>query len=111
MTASKEHARDVGTMSVGDPVMVPLTGSVYVPGAMADTSKVLVDIGTGFFVEKTPEAAEKFFARRAAVVKEESDKASSSHTVKRQQLEAVNAVLQKKVAEAQRMNAAAKRGR
>lgn len=33
-------------------MLVPLTTSLYVPGTIADTDKVIVDVGTGFFVEK-----------------------------------------------------------
>jgi len=40
---------------------VPLTSSLYVPGRLADTEHVLVDIGTGFYVEKTTEDALKFY--------------------------------------------------
>ena len=32
-------------------MLVPLTQSLYVPGELADTDHVLVDIGTGYFVE------------------------------------------------------------
>jgi len=32
-----------------------------VPGQLADTEHVLVDIGTGFFVEKTTVDAQKFY--------------------------------------------------
>ncbi len=32
-------------------MLVPLTQSLYVPGELADTNHVLVDIGTGYFVE------------------------------------------------------------
>ena len=31
---------------------MPLTTSLYVPGTLADTEKVIVDVGTGFYVEK-----------------------------------------------------------
>ena len=31
--------------------MVPLTTSLYVPGVVGDISKVLVDVGTGYFIE------------------------------------------------------------
>jgi prefoldin alpha subunit len=31
---------------------VPLTSSLYVPGSLADTENVIVDVGTGFYVEK-----------------------------------------------------------
>jgi len=32
-------------------MLVPLTASLYVPGTLDDADKVLVDIGTGYFVE------------------------------------------------------------
>jgi hypothetical protein len=31
---------------------VPLTSSLYVKGKLADREKVIVDVGTGFYVEK-----------------------------------------------------------
>ncbi|KAI5462982.1 Prefoldin [Mariannaea sp. PMI_226] len=42
-------------------VLVPLTTSLYVRGELTDTDTVLVDIGTGFLVEKKLKAAEKFY--------------------------------------------------
>ena len=34
-------------------ILIPLTSSVYVPGKLSTpTDKVLIDIGTGYFVEK-----------------------------------------------------------
>ena len=32
-------------------MLVPLTASLYVPGKLDDADKVLVDVGTGYFVE------------------------------------------------------------
>jgi prefoldin subunit 5 len=32
--------------------MVPLTSALYVHGTVGNATKVMVDIGTGFFVEK-----------------------------------------------------------
>ena len=49
---------------LGNPILVPLTPSLYVPGTLASTSTVLVDVGTGFFVEKTPDAAQAFYKRK-----------------------------------------------
>jgi prefoldin alpha subunit len=34
----------------GRDVLVPLTGSMYVPGTLGGTEEVLVDVGTGFYV-------------------------------------------------------------
>lgn len=31
---------------------MPLTSSLYVPGSLADTENVILDVGTGFYVEK-----------------------------------------------------------
>ena len=42
-------------------ILVPLTASLYVPGKLADTEKVLVDVGTGFYVEKSKENAKTFY--------------------------------------------------
>lgn len=41
-----------GTSLPGTPILVPLTPSLYVPGTLASTETVLVDVGTGFYVEK-----------------------------------------------------------
>lgn len=52
--------------SVADkPLLVPLTSSLYVPGTLASTETVLVDVGTGFYVEKTTEQAKKFYEAKA----------------------------------------------
>lgn len=42
-------------------LLVPLTTSLYVPGTLADTEHVLVDVGTGFYVEKTTDDAIGFY--------------------------------------------------
>jgi prefoldin alpha subunit len=40
----------------GKPILVPLTTSLYVPGTLADPDNVIVDVGTGFYVEKVRRA-------------------------------------------------------
>ena len=40
---------------------MPLTSSLYVPGFLASTSTVLVDVGTGFYVEKSVADAKAFY--------------------------------------------------
>ncbi|KAM0329773.1 hypothetical protein ACHAQA_003937 [Verticillium albo-atrum] len=42
-------------------VLVPLTNSLYVRGELSDPSRVIVDVGTGFYVEKDSTAAERFY--------------------------------------------------
>ena len=40
------------TCSKGKPILVPMTTSLYVPGTLANFENVIVDVGTGFYVEK-----------------------------------------------------------
>ncbi|KAK0509491.1 hypothetical protein JMJ35_007885 [Cladonia borealis] len=58
------NVRDGLERGEGTPILVPLTPSLYVPGKLASTDTVLVDIGTGFYVEKTPPAAREFYSRK-----------------------------------------------
>ena len=45
----------------GKSILVPLTTSLYVPGTLADTENVIVDVGTGFYVEKKTRDAVVFY--------------------------------------------------
>ncbi|KAH8808405.1 Prefoldin [Xylogone sp. PMI_703] len=51
----------VGPNVEGKQILVPLTSSLYVPGTIADTDNVIVDVGTGFYVEKSTKDATKFY--------------------------------------------------
>ena len=48
----------------GREVMVPLTSSLYVPGVMEDSQNVLVEVGAGYFVEKSAEQASEYCERK-----------------------------------------------
>lgn len=47
----KDDKKEGGSGGKED-ILVPLTSSLYVKGRMADREKVIVDVGTGFYVEK-----------------------------------------------------------
>ncbi|KAK6064442.1 byr1-binding protein bob1 [Seiridium cupressi] len=42
-------------------ILVPLTNSLYVRGKLASASHVIVDVGTGFYVEKDIKSAAEFY--------------------------------------------------
>lgn len=107
LQASKEGSEAVRGMKTGTELMVPLTGSIYVPGTIRDTSLVLVDVGTGFYVEKKPDEAADYFSRRANVLKTQGEKIAAALTGKRQHLEAVSGVLARKRSVAQQQQVAA----
>lgn len=52
---------DISNIWLDKTLLVPLTSSLYVPGKLASTSHVLVDVGTGFYVEKTTDDAITFY--------------------------------------------------
>ena len=54
--------------SEGKQVLVPLTGSMYVPGQLANSAKVIVDIGAGYYIEKSSKDAEEYFSRKVKYV-------------------------------------------
>ncbi|KAF2131618.1 Prefoldin alpha subunit [Dothidotthia symphoricarpi CBS 119687] len=54
----------VSSAVASKPLLVPLTSSLYVPGRLTDAEHVLVDVGTGFFVEKDVASAKDFYERK-----------------------------------------------
>ena len=49
--------------------MVPLTSSLYVPGVMEDNEQVLVEVGAGYFVEKSSEKAKEYCEKKVKMLK------------------------------------------
>ncbi|KAM3446757.1 hypothetical protein MY3296_009372 [Beauveria thailandica] len=51
-------------MTGSNEVLVPLTNSLYVRGELTNTETVLVDVGTGFLVEKKLDSAATFYENK-----------------------------------------------
>ena len=73
----------------GKEIMVPLTASLYVPGTVTDTEKVLVDIGTGYFVEKNVSDAQSLLDRKIAVIVANADNLQQVARQKQKNLEVI----------------------
>ncbi|KAG5438289.1 hypothetical protein PCANB_002777 [Pneumocystis canis] len=72
-------------------ILVPLTSSLYVSGFLfSNQEKVLVDIGTGYYVEKTIEGAIKFYEERIKYL-----------DINLRDLEVVNEIIQEKIKNSQ----------
>jgi hypothetical protein len=52
-------------------MLIPLTPSVYVAGKLAEQDRVLVDIGTGYFVEKDCKGADEYYVRKVKYLQEQ----------------------------------------
>jgi prefoldin alpha subunit len=79
-------------------IMVPLTSSLYVPGRIADPNHVLVELGTGYFVERPIQAAREFCDRKLKMLKDNMDSAANLINQRRRELEMVIQTIQKKQA-------------
>ena len=55
-------------------ILVPLTGSMYVPGTIKDANNVLIEIGTGYYVENEIDGAKEYFKRKVDFVQEQMEK-------------------------------------
>ncbi|KAH6771044.1 prefoldin 5, partial [Perilla frutescens var. hirtella] len=64
---------DLAVRPRGKKMLVPLTASLYVPGKLDDAEKVLVDVGTGYFIEKTMAEGKDYCERKIALLKSNYD--------------------------------------
>ncbi|XP_015575806.1 probable prefoldin subunit 5 isoform X2 [Ricinus communis] len=64
---------DLSLRPQGKKMLVPLTASLYVPGTLDEADKVLVDIGTGYFVEKTMSEGKDYCERKINLLKSNFD--------------------------------------
>lgn len=80
-------------------MLVPLTNSLYCNGNLGDCKKVLVDIGTGYLVEKSPEKAKEFFGRKREFCVDNINKVQQILASKRKNLESVAIMLQQRIAQ------------
>ena len=71
---------------VGKETLVPLTESLYVPGKLAVTDKVLLDVGTGYFIEHDTEKGIDYCKRKVNFIRENMEKLMDMVTKKRKQL-------------------------
>ncbi|KLT40662.1 Prefoldin alpha subunit [Cutaneotrichosporon oleaginosum] len=80
-------------------VLVPLLSSLYVPGKLGDTSHVIVDVGTGYYVRKTRDEAKKHYSDKAAFVQKNLDTLQTTIERKQENVQSVVQVLQMKLQE------------
>ena len=57
----------------GNQMLVPLTQSLYVPGILCDTDKLLVELGTGYYLEKSQQGATEMIDRKISLVSKNAE--------------------------------------
>jgi len=68
LATAKSSLGRIGPASADAEIMAPLTASLYCPGKIKDPNKVMVELGTGFYVERTAKDAVAFLDRRIRLV-------------------------------------------
>lgn len=80
-------------------ILVPLTGSMYVPGSVKDVDNFVIDIGTGYYAEKNLEESKDYFKRKVEYVQEQVEKIDKIQMQKSRYLSAVHEVMEEKFKE------------
>ncbi|KAL6762404.1 Prefoldin-domain-containing protein, partial [Haematococcus lacustris] len=93
--------KSLSESKTGQPLLLPLTQSVYVSGEVASVEEVLVDVGTGYFVEMTTSAGQEFCERKASKLRASIKEIQEVLRQKQNQLLQVEQVLQHKLEGAQ----------
>lgn len=99
LMASQQAVRDLKASPEGQTVLLPLTESVYVPGKILEPHKVMIDLGTGFYCEKSAKEALAYVERRAKLVDRNSENITQAMQATRQNLEAIQVSMQGKLLE------------
>ncbi|XP_030366182.1 prefoldin subunit 5 [Strigops habroptila] len=90
----------------GKDLLVPLTSSMYVPGKLSDVERVLIDIGTGYYVEKSADDARDFFKRKIDFLTKQMEKIQPALQEKHAMKQAVVEVMSQKIQQLTALGAA-----
>ncbi|KAJ8359017.1 hypothetical protein SKAU_G00155420 [Synaphobranchus kaupii] len=95
---AKDSLGVLGKDNAGKELLVPLTSSMYVPGTLSDVEHVLVDVGTGYYVEKNVEETKEFFKRKIDFLTKQIEKIQPAlqekHAMKQAVIEVMNMKIQ-----------------
>lgn len=94
----------------GKEILVPLTQSLYVPGNVVEADKMLVDVGTGYYVEKDQKKTAEFLERKRGIVTTNLESLRNAIDMKRKNLETIVMVMRRKITEIESRRAEFKGG-
>ncbi|ODQ68264.1 Prefoldin alpha subunit [Nadsonia fulvescens var. elongata DSM 6958] len=81
----------------GKDILVPLTSSLYIPGKTTEIDTFMVDVGTGYYVEKDSKSTILFFTNKVNTLKKNLIDLETVVQGKSQNLRAVEEILQEKM--------------
>ena len=90
---SKRTVSDLGETEDGNEILVPLSAALYVPGKVSNKNSLLIDVGTGYYIEKNVEDAKDYFQRKINVVEKNTASLEGIIAQKKQNNEAITMML------------------
>ncbi|XP_020339039.1 prefoldin subunit 5 [Oncorhynchus kisutch] len=95
---AKDSLSVLNKNNAGKELLVPLTSSMYIPGTLNDVEHVLVDVGTGYYVEKNVDGTKEFFKRKIEFLTKQIEKVQPAlqekHGMKQAVIEVMNIKIQ-----------------
>jgi prefoldin alpha subunit len=98
---------DMSKSAANDTILIPLNTSLYVPGKIVEPEKVIVELGTGYFCEKTVPAATELIDRKMQLVAKSIETVEQVGMNKRRNVERLTEVIQYRIQMIQDQRAAA----
>ncbi|KAN0114207.1 Prefoldin subunit domain containing protein [Russula decolorans] len=92
-----ESAKEVKRENKDKTVLVPLTSSLYVPGKLRGVENVVVDVGTGYYVQKTRAQAVKYYEEKIEYIKTNLDALQETIEKKQDNMSYLHTVIQSKL--------------
>lgn len=99
LNTSKSALEVLQTTPGGKKMLVPITASLYVPGETTELDTVLVDVGTGYFIEKGIEQAQAFLSRKIGLIEAQAMNVQKAASVKNGNLSQTIEVMNRKILE------------
>lgn len=76
---------------------MPLSSTLYVPGKLSDPDRVIVDVGTGYYVKKTRQEATKHYQAKADFVRGNLEKLQETIERKQENMNVLVNIMQMKL--------------
>ncbi|KAG5335864.1 putative prefoldin subunit 5 [Termitomyces sp. T112] len=92
-----ENVREVRSENADKTILVPLTNSLYIPGRLSDSNHVIVDVGTGYYIEKTRPQALKHYSDKVEYIRTNLETLEDTITKKRDNMAYLTNILQQKI--------------
>ncbi|KAK7598346.1 hypothetical protein V9T40_006581 [Parthenolecanium corni] len=94
---SKKSIEKAQKYEAGQLLLVPLTGSMYVDGQIAETNSFIINVGTGYYLKKDAEGAKDYFQRRLTYVTSQIEKIQAIGSDRNRIKDAIVSVMQAKI--------------